>query len=208
MIDLVLTEIHREFKKTGFESLDIGKVEFAAQLEMLAVYAFTGEIKVCPTKLWKHLGISHNINYHGFPFIDPSKLSLETGLARVQGWPQAEGKDSLPELTYIHALKFHYGAGVAKAHHYWALFTQFTLATIRTIDDVYSAIDRILEFLMIPETSEWVRTNLGKASRKLRNQNLKGANSEEEAVVRREFHECEEQLSDFESANRPFLRGK
>lgn len=208
MFDSVLTDLHGELKRTGFLSLDVGKVECVAHLEMLSSYAFTGEIKICPTKLWKHLGISHSINNHGFPYIDPSKLSLRTGLAKARGWPETRGKDPLPELTYIHALKFHYGASVAMAHHYWAYLTAFAPGRIDTLDQLHSTIRSILGSLMIPETQQWVETNLRKASQQLRNKILRNASPEERSEVLRQFHEREDQLSDFGSANDPFRSGK
>ncbi|RPA93935.1 hypothetical protein L873DRAFT_1793359 [Choiromyces venosus 120613-1] len=218
MFDSVLTEIYEESRRIGFASLDVGKVECVAHLEMLASYTFTGEIRICPTRLWKHLGISHSISNHGFPYIDPKKLSLVSGLVEVHGWPQTAGKDSLPELTYIYALKFHYGPKLAKAHHYWALFTLFAPGRIHAVDDLYSTIHSILESLMIPETQEWVQTNLVRASQQLRDQNLKRYKAQSsscvrtslelESVILREFHEREEQLSDFGSAKDPFRRGR
>lgn len=210
MFDLVLTEIHREFTNTGSASLHIGKAEYVAHLEMLASYAFTGEIRVCPTKLWSHLGVSHSINYHGFPHINPEKLSLLTGFIGKDGWPKATGKDPLPELTYIHALKFHYGASVANAHHYWAFSTLFATARTNSIDDLYNTIDTILESLMIPETREWLQINLLRASKQSRSKKLgvRGLSREERSAILREFYECEEQLSDFGSANNPFCSGK
>ena len=210
MFDSVLTEIHREFTNTGSASLHTGKLECVAHLEMLSSYAFTGEIRICPTKLWGHLGVSHSINYHGFPHINPQKLSLLTGFIHEVGWPKAAGKDLLPELTYIHALKFHYGASVAKAHHYWASFTQFAPARINSVDDLYNTIHTILETLMIPETREWLQINLLKACKQSRRNKLlvRGLSPEERNAILREFYECEEQLSDFGSANSPFCRGK
>jgi len=208
MFDLVLTEIHHEFRRTGSESLDIGKVECSAHLEMLSSYAFTGEVRICPTKLWNHLGVSHSINYHGFPHINPQKLSLLTGVVCEDGWPKATGNALLPELTYIHAMKFHYGASVAKAHHYWAFFTLFS--RIDTIDHLYHTIHTILESLMVQETREWFQTSLRRASKQLRNKKLlvRDISQEERSTILRQFHEGEERLSDFGSANNPFCRGK
>ncbi|RPA88623.1 hypothetical protein L873DRAFT_1849653 [Choiromyces venosus 120613-1] len=99
MFDSVLTELYEESRKIGFASLDVGKVECVAHLEMLASYTFTGEIRICPTRLWKHLGISHSINNHGFPYIDPKKLLLN--LKRYKVHSSSCVRTSLEEESVI-----------------------------------------------------------------------------------------------------------
>src|SRR5918911_4046242 len=75
MFDALLVDFYKQFRELGFSELDLWKVECAAHYELLASYAFTGEIKICPTKLWRHLGILHGIDRHGFPQFNPSRLS-------------------------------------------------------------------------------------------------------------------------------------
>ena len=209
MFEALLDTLITTFLGAGQNGLKVGKAEQVATFERLACFAFTGDPRVCPISIWNAVGITDGINQRGWPFIDPKVFDIRSGHIDFRHWP-LHPTTSLPKLAHIKPLEHYYGKEAAQTHLYW-LYTEHW-AVFRGENDVYTAIEKVVKQIYIPEMRRWVLEGLRRSSVELFNEASHSISSSrdpesEGARQRSERKERNALLKQFENSLTPFQRG-